>query len=170
MLIICQNLVSHAVVFLVARSDICSSTHWACIDWFRYLGDSFVQNYAWVLCLVISIWIMSYHSSFKCSVSSRSRGPNLKQSGNGISVINQEPNFRLNLWAIGWELFKTVQKPLHKWPRLPLTIGNFQNFWMNMEKSFPEQMWFFQILVLVVFWVVARISDFWDVSYPSIHV
>ena len=100
----------------------------------------------------------------KCSVSSRSRGPNLKQSGNGIPVINQEPDFGLNFWAIGWELFKTVQNPLHKWSRLPQSMRNFHNFWMNVEKSFPEQTWFFQILVLVVFWVVARISDFWDGS------
>ena len=69
----------------------------------------------------------------------------------GIPVIDQEPDFGLNFWAIGWELFKTVRNPLHKWPHLPLTMGNFHNFWMNLEKSFPEQTWFFQILMLVIF-------------------
>ena len=75
------------MVLLVALSNTCSDTHWTCIDWFKYLGDSFVQNYSWILCLAISIWIMSYHSSFKCFVSSRSCGPNLKQSGNGIPSL-----------------------------------------------------------------------------------
>ena len=41
MLILFQSLVSHTVTFLVAESCTCSDTHWACIDWFIYLGDLF---------------------------------------------------------------------------------------------------------------------------------
>ena len=63
----------------------------------------------------------------------------------GIPVLDQEPDFGLNFWAIGWELFKTVRNPLHKWPHLPLHVGNFHNFWTNVEKSFPEQTWFCHI-------------------------
>ena len=46
---------------LVARSHTRSGTHWACIDWFRYLGDSFVQNYAWSF--QYGFWAISHHSN-----------------------------------------------------------------------------------------------------------
>ena len=54
-----QVFIFHAVVLLVAWSDTRSGTHWACIDWFRYLGDSFVQNYAWSF--QYGFWGISHH-------------------------------------------------------------------------------------------------------------
>lgn len=168
-LFICQILFfPHSYIhFLLARSRTCFGTLSAEYHWLRYFGDSFAQTHTWVLCLVVSIWIVSYQSSFNCSVLSRSRGHNLKQSGNGTPVINSgtwfQASFMSNLWWIWWNRSKPIYPYRGKFSEFQSEFGEILS---RTDVIFPD-------LVLVVFWSVERISNFWGwilSIYPWVHV